>query len=138
MIRKAALGLVAVVLMVALTGCTGAVLVISWSPNPIVVGPTDQEIKGTVTLTKTGGVLGSLRVDKVTVTAFDADDDVHYHKTFTLNVTIPPFVGGSRSQDVTIPVTYDDIVNEGITRVVIDVTGSDPGTMEIEIQLLQL
>ena len=133
-LRKLAVGIVAVLLVLVAAGCTGRSIVISWSPIPIVVKPGDMNIKGTVTIRATG-TFGSLYIDTVSAVVFDEDGNPieEYTQELKVNVTIPPFVGGTRSEDVTLNVTYDDIETRRIAKVVVQVTGSDPGKLEVDV-----
>lgn len=132
MVKRFALSAIAIVLLLTLAGCTGRTLVISWDPNPVIVKKGATSITGTVTFQATG-TFGSLRVDKVSVAAYDGGETLVDSWEYNANVTIPMFVSGKHAEKVTLNVGYDDVKNNGVEEVVISVTGSDPGTLKIKV-----
>jgi len=133
-IKRVAMALTAILLLLTLAGCTGRTVVISWSPNPIVVNEGDTQIKGKVTI-RTTGTLSSLRIDTVKAEVVDEDGNVDPDKTWTFKVnrTLPIFVNIDITEEVTLNVSYDDVIDNDVSKVRITVTGSDPGVLEVKV-----
>ncbi len=134
-IKRVAMALTAILLLLTLAGCTGRTVVISWSPVPVVVKVGDETIEGTVTV-RSSGSLSSLRIDSVLVETLDEDDEVTFTEKININRTIPIFVPIDVSERVTLKVTYDDVVNNNVRKVRITVSGSDPSVYEVEVQVM--
>lgn len=130
---KVARVLLLLVLPLILGGC--ASLRITFSPDPLIVTPDATEIVGTVTLSGRG--IGSVTIKQITGTAFLKDGSVYYQKTVDVNRSLPSFFGSVNvSETIRIPVD-PGIVPEDIDRIVIEVTGSDPGQLVIRVQVQQ-
>ena len=134
MARRLAMALTAAVLVLALSGCTARLVLVSWSPNPVVLKPGEW-IKGTVTV-QTTGVFGSIFIERVVVEALDEGDNVVDSEIFDINQSIPIFININESRDVEFDeLTYDYVADEGVSKIRVTVTGSDPGVVEVEIKL---
>lgn len=114
-----------------LSGCAG--VRISFSPNPLVMPPDATEIVGTVTLSGKG--IGSVTVNTIKGTAFLKDNTIYYQKTVDVNRSLPAFFGSVNvSEKIRIPLD-PGIVPGDIDRIVIEVTGSDPGQLVVYVEV---
>lgn len=128
--------LLAVTLFVA--GCTERTIVIKWEPNPIVVKPGDQNIKGKATITVSSGI-SAVTIKKVSAIGYDENgepvDGMTYSKD--LNLTVPIIIGGSASQEVVFPIDYETARDSKVRKVVVSVEGSISGTLEIIVDVVE-
>lgn len=132
--KQVALLLLVAAIAVAASGCTGRTISITWEPNPVVLKPGQEAIEGKITV-KTGGVLGSLYIDTIAVTAYGKDGDVVEQRKFEVKRSVPFVINVSHTEDVSIPVTYDEAEDLEVRKIEIVVTGDDPATVEIEVIL---
>lgn len=123
--------LILLTLALVLAGCSN--LRIIFSPNPIIITDDTDEIVGTVTLSGEG--IGSVRVDTITATAFLKDGKIYDQRSITVNRSLPSLFSRLKvSKEVRIPIK-DNTVPRDIDRIVIEVTGSDPGTLVVYVEV---
>ena len=129
-----------VIVSAVVAGCLSSNVVLTFTPNPIVLHPGDSAIKGTLELKLTG--FGVVTIDKVSIAVLDAhgnvvvrpDTDEPIVETIDVGVTIPAF-GIGHSQEISIPVGYDEVKNLGIRGVRLSVTGTKTADFTITIEL---